>query len=85
MEIKPDPMCLPEDKQLIQFQIAVEELYGKWREGYYNAIEEAIYERTEGEVGEETVIVHCILAEVSRWIPIDEPGPFTGEMCLLPK
>ncbi|RAJ28883.1 hypothetical protein [Pedobacter cryoconitis] len=75
MEINPDPDCLPADKQFIQFQISVEELYGKWRNGYYNAIEQAVYEQVNDDVNGESVIIHCIMADVVRWLPGDENQP----------
>ncbi|MBB5634566.1 hypothetical protein HDE68_000451 [Pedobacter cryoconitis] len=75
MEIVPDPACLPDDKQHIQFQIIIEELYGKWRTGYYNSIEQAVYEHVTDDNGKEKVIIHDIVADVVRWLPINEQRP----------
>jgi hypothetical protein len=75
MEVRPDPACLPDDKQEIQFQIVIEEINGKWRTGIYNDIEQAIYESIVDENGELVTITHCISAEVVRWEPKDRlPG-----------
>lgn len=65
MEIKLDQNSLPQDGQYVQFQIAIEEIRGKWRKGYYVADQEAIYEL-------DTKMVFDLWVDVVRWIHIDE-------------
>ena len=64
-----DESCLPANQQHIQFQIVVEELKDIWRNGYYNAIEQAIYEQPNNEGLSN---IYCMSADVVRWLPMDE-------------
>ena len=61
MEVRLDKSTLPIHKQEVTFQTVIDEDYGTWQEGIYNAKEESIYTNE---------AIYDMWGDVVRWEPV---------------
>ncbi|MET3114340.1 hypothetical protein AAKU52_002074 [Pedobacter sp. CG_S7] len=62
MEVRLDKNTLPKDGQDVKFQTVIDEDYGTWQEGIYNAKYESIYVSKNE--------IYDMWGDVVRWEPL---------------